>query len=366
VPVIEEAISFVTPADHCLRGILHRPTELDHGAPAVLWLSAGQKVRQGAWRMNVVIARRLAAAGIPVLRFDYHGIGESEGPDRHGQFVMDLYGFIQTGGFKHDVAAAAHGLRERVGARPLVLGGLCGGAVSALFAASLIDDVASLLLVDLPVTISSAARQRYLEEHPEELIRARPGEAETVMALYLRRLTDPAAWRRLVSGETNYLLLAETLKVRARARVDAALPRLPAGVRGHVEALLAPLLPPVVAEAPAEAAAGGEDAKARAAGEERNALVVQVFRELRRKRLRMSFLNSSAYHPTFQAFFGAEELGGDEAALRADGIDLGVVPDTNHIFSIDPAKRALFARVDALVREATRAPAASAARRQAA
>ncbi|MFO0630916.1 MAG: hypothetical protein U0325_35545 [Polyangiales bacterium] len=364
--MIEEAISFVTPADHCLRGILHRPAELTPGAPAVLWLSAGQKVRQGAWRMNVVIARRLAAAGVPVLRFDYHGIGESEGPDRHGQFVMDLYGFIQTGGFKHDVAAAAHCLRERVGARPLVLGGLCGGAVSALFAASLLDDVASLLLVDLPVTISSAARQRYLEEHPEELIRARPGEAETVMALYLRRLTDPAAWRRLLSGETNYQLLAETLKVRARARVDAALPLLPPNVRGRLESLLAPLLPPIAApEPPPEAAMSAEDAKARAAGEERNAMVVQTFRELRRKRLRMSFLNSSAYHPTFQAFFGNEELAGEEAALAADGIDLAVVPDTNHIFSIDPAKRALFERVDRLVHEATR-PAAGSARLQAA
>ena len=57
--------------------------------------------------------------------------------------------------------------------------------------------------------------------------------------------------------------------------------------------------------------------KARAAGEERNALVVQTFRELRRKRLRMSFLNSSAYHPTFQAFFGAEELGGRAVAVNA-------------------------------------------------
>lgn len=349
--VMEVAVSFRAPSGDTLRGILHRPAEVAPGAPGVLWLSAGQKVRQGAWRMNVVIARRLAARGVPVLRFDYHGIGDSDGPDHHGSFVMDLYGFIQTGGFKDDVVAAARFLRAEVGDRPLVLGGLCGGAISALFAATAIDDVAGLFLADLPVTISSAARQRFLEEHPEELIRARPAEAETVMALYLRRLRDPEAWRRLFSGETNYKLLTETLKMRARSRVDAVLPRLPEARRQQVEALIRPWLPPVIAEP--EAPVDGEaDARARAAGEERNTLVAEVFHAARAKGLRMRFVNSSSYHPTFQGFFGAQELTGDANALRARGIDLSVVPDTNHIFSIESAKRALFEGVDGLVDEA--------------
>lgn len=350
--MIEEAVSFQNAAGDTLRGILHRPAISAPRSPAVLWLSAGQKVRQGAWRMNVVIARRLAAQGVAVLRFDYHGIGDSEGVDRHGQFVMDLYGTIQTGGFKHDVVAAARCLRERVGPRPLILGGLCGGAVSALFASSLIEDLASLLLVDLPVTISSAARQRYLEEHPEELVRARPGEAETVMALYLRRLLDPAAWRRLLSGETNYQLLAETLKVRARQRLDAVLPALPGGLRRRAEGALERVLPPIRAEsAPSEGEESDADARARAAGEERNGVVVDEFRAARRRRLRMRFINSSSYHPTFQNFFGIAELGDDPAALRAEGIDVTVVADTNHIFSIDTARRALFDGAEGLVHE---------------
>jgi len=357
VSVSELAVSFRTPAGHTLRGILHKPDVAAPGVPGVLWLSAGQKVRQGAWRMNVVIARRLAARGVPVLRFDYHGIGDSEGEDHHGDFVMDLYGFIQTGGFKDDVAAAARYLRAEAGARPVVLGGLCGGAISALFASTQIDDVAGLFLADLPVTISSAARQKYLEEHPEELIRARPGEAETVMALYLRRLRDPEAWRRLVSGETNYALLLETLRMRARSRVDTLLPRLPPTLRARVEGALNPWLPPVIAEAAAEATEGEVDARARAAGEERNALVSEVFRRARAKGLRMRFVNSSAYHPTFQGFFGAQELADGEDVLRRSGIDLTVVADTNHIFSIDSAKQALFDGVDGLVDELTAVPA---------
>ncbi|MEZ4394997.1 MAG: hypothetical protein R3A48_28300 [Polyangiales bacterium] len=352
VSAVEEAVEFQNAEGQTLRGILHHPAVTAPGAPAVLWLSAGQKVRQGAWRMNVVIARRLAAIGVPVLRFDYHGIGDSEGDDRHGQFVMDLYGFIQTGGFRGDVSAAAAYLRSRVGPQRLVIGGLCGGAISALFASSRIDDVASLLLVDLPVTISSAARQRYLEDHPEELIRARPGEAETVMTLYFRRLTDPEAWRRLLSGESNYQLLVETLKVRARQRLDTVLPALPARLRAPAEAAIARALPPLAVEPSGDS---GADDRARAAGEERNALVAEEFRAARRRGLRMRFLNSSAYEPTFQNFFGAAELAGDPIQLRRQGIDHAVVPDTNHIFSIDSARRSLFESVDELVREATAA-----------
>lgn len=349
--MMEDAVSFRNPAGQTLRGILHRPREIAADAPAVLWLSAGQKVRQGAWRMNVVIARRLAARGIPVLRFDYHGIGDSDGPDHHGEYVMDLYGFIQTGGFKDDVASAARMLRDKVGERPVILGGLCGGAISALFAAPLIEDIAGLLLADLPVTISSAARQRFLEEHPEELIRARPAEAETVMALYFKRLRDPEAWRRLVSGETNYKLLFETLRMRARTRLDTVLPRLGAPAQAWVEARIRPYLPPVIAES--EAPVEGEaEARARASGEERNTLVAEQFQKARARGLRMRFLNSSSYHPTFQGFFGAQELADDAESLRRKGIDLIVVPDTNHIFSIDSARRALFEAVDGIVDEA--------------
>lgn len=348
---MESAVSFRSPSGPILRGVLHRPESIAPGAPGVLWLSAGQKVRQGAWRMNVVIARRLAARGVPVLRFDFHGIGDSDGPDRHGQFVMDLYGFIQTGGFKDDVLAAARFLRAEVGERALVLGGLCGGAISALFAAPELEGLAGLFLADLPVTISSAARQRFLEDHPEELLRARPGEAETVMTLYLRRLRDPAAWRRLMSGETNYKLLTEALKMRARSRVDALLPRFPEAMRRPVEALLGRWLPPVVAEADAPVAVAA-DARARATGEERNTLVAEVFQRVRARGTRLRFVNSSAYHPTFQGFFGAQELGDDPEALHARGIDLMVVPDTNHIFSLESAKRALFEGLEGLVDEA--------------
>ena len=44
----------------------------------VLLLGAGLLHRVGPARLHVELARALAAAGLPVLRFDYSGIGESE------------------------------------------------------------------------------------------------------------------------------------------------------------------------------------------------------------------------------------------------------------------------------------------------
>ena len=188
---MESAVSFTNASGVRLHGVLHRPEALAPGAPALVWLSAGQKPRQGAWRVNVLLARHIAASGAPVLRFDFEGLGDSEGERYHGRPVMDFYGLVQTGAYRQDVLAAANFLLGEVGPRPLALGGLCGGAASALFAAPMLGKrVRSLALVDLPVTISSSARQQYLEQHPEALVRARPDVADTVMALYARKLLD--------------------------------------------------------------------------------------------------------------------------------------------------------------------------------
>ncbi|MEZ4405537.1 MAG: hypothetical protein R3A52_03435 [Polyangiales bacterium] len=222
--------------------MLHAPEPAAPRAPVVLWLSAGQKVRQGAWRMNVVIARRLARRGVPVLRFDFNGFGDSEGDLRDGAMVMDLYGQIQSGGFRDDVAAAARFALAETGARSVVMGGLCGGGISGLFAAPLVRETYGHVLIDLPVTISSAARQAQLESDAAELLRSRPGETDTVIALYLRKALDPEAWRRLLSGRSDYKLITQALKLKARERLDAALPSLPEPWRARVSAALGGVL----------------------------------------------------------------------------------------------------------------------------
>lgn len=350
---MESAVSFTNASGVRLHGVLHRPEAIAPGAPALVWLSAGQKPRQGAWRVNVLLARHVAASGAPVLRFDFEGLGDSEGERYHGRPVMDFYGLVQTGAYRQDVLAAANFLLGEVGPRPLVLGGLCGGAASALFAAPMLGKrVRSLALIDLPVTISSSARQQFLEQNPEALVRARPDVADTVMALYARKALDPDAWRRFARGESNPKLFAEALRVKARGALNGRVARIPAPLRARVEALLGP---PVGDSTRASPEAPLDPATA-ARGEVRNELLIPVLREALAAGQRVRFLNSSSYHPVFMAHLGERELAGDDAALRARGLALSSVPDTNHIFSLDHSQRALFEAVSAAVRDAYEPP----------
>ncbi len=350
---MEKAVRFTNEKGHTLHGILHLPDDPQSmRGVGLVWFSAGQKVRQGAWRMNVAVARRLAASGVPTLRFDYHGIGDSEGEPRHGQMVMDLYGFIQSGGFSGDAVAAGQFLTAETGVRSLVFGGLCGGGITGLFAAKALPNVFGHVIVDLPVTISSSARQRFLENNAAELLRSRPGETDTVIELYLKKITDVEAWRRLLSGESDYSLLKEAARIKTRAQVDRVLPILPGFARGAIEKTIRGVLPPVEPEAPPEQPDAALAAQMQVAGEVKNDLVDEVFQEVLKRGQKVSFLNSSSYHPTFMGYFGNASLRGDPARWRARGVELAVVPETNHIFSLEHSQRALFDAVEAMVRQA--------------
>lgn len=92
-------------------------------------------------RLYVRLARRLAAAGYSVLRFDWHGVGESGG---------EIDRFELAAPFSQDVVATARYLEAR-GVRELALVGVCFGARSALAAADEIPSLRSLALVSFPV-----------------------------------------------------------------------------------------------------------------------------------------------------------------------------------------------------------------------
>ena len=88
------------------------------------------------------------------------------------------------------------------------------------------------------------------------------------------------------------------------------------------------------------------------AGEVKNDLVEEVFQQVLSRGQRVRFVNSSSYHPTFMGYFGNTALHGNEARWKSRGIELSVVPETNHIFSLEHSQRALFEAVESMVRQA--------------
>jgi pimeloyl-ACP methyl ester carboxylesterase len=123
-----------------LVGILTQPTS-DRGVyrPAVVILNSGVIHRVGHHRMYVAMARKLAAAGHLVLRFDFSGIGDS---GSRGDSLDPVAAALA------DISEAVDWLSEARGVSEVVLLGLCSGADIALRYGHTDGRVVGLTLLD--------------------------------------------------------------------------------------------------------------------------------------------------------------------------------------------------------------------------
>lgn len=161
---------------HCvgerLWGIVTRPPEGVATQPvAVLIAVGGPQYRVGSHRQFVQLARALARQGHVVLRFDYRGMGDSEG---------DLRDFEQV---EQDIGSGIDALACLLPQAPrIVVWGLCDAAAAALMFAT----------ADPRVVGITAA-------NPWARSEASLGAAR-VKHYYLARLMQPEFWRKLVGG----------------------------------------------------------------------------------------------------------------------------------------------------------------------
>lgn len=120
---------------HSLFGILHQP---DNPAPRPAFVFCHPFGEEKLWaqRVYVAFARRLAADGHAVLRFDYMGNGDSEGDIRDASLSTAL----------SDVRCAIEQVRRKTGTRTVSLLGLRLGATIASLIAEDEADVEHLVL----------------------------------------------------------------------------------------------------------------------------------------------------------------------------------------------------------------------------
>lgn len=90
--------------------------------PVTLFLNSGLLHRVGPSRLYVQLARRLAAIGYPSFRFDFSGIGESDGAGE---------GLSHEARMVREAQTAMDFLGARVGAQQFVALGICSGADAA-------------------------------------------------------------------------------------------------------------------------------------------------------------------------------------------------------------------------------------------
>ncbi len=169
-----------------LVGILTLPPA--PGPRGVLIVTGGPQYRAGSHRQFVLLARFLAARGMAVLRFDYRGMGDSEGAPRDYRSV------------DADIAAALAQFFAAVPAlREVVLWGLCDGATAAACHAPRDPRISGLILLNPWV------------RSPAGLARA------TLRHYYLPRLLQAGFWRKLAGGGVR---LGESLSSLRQVAAD--------------------------------------------------------------------------------------------------------------------------------------------------
>jgi uncharacterized protein len=148
------------------------------GKPAkqgVLVIVGGPQYRAGSHRQFTLLSRDLADSGIPCMRFDYRGMGDSEG---------SLHMFEEV---EEDIRAAVDAFFAHCpGLERVVLWGLCDAASAVIFYAHRDPRVNGLVLAN-------------------PWVRTQQGKAKAQLKhYYLSRLTNPDMWRKLISGKFDF------------------------------------------------------------------------------------------------------------------------------------------------------------------
>ena len=140
-----------------LVGIVTQPADYEPGVrPVCVILNSGIIHRVGHHRMYVTLARKLAAAGYQVLRFDLSGIGDSEGRS-DGLPLLD--------GILADIRQAVAWLTTERRAQRIIMIGLCAGADHALVYAISDPRIAGLVLLDPSIPRTFGYYWRYFARH---------------------------------------------------------------------------------------------------------------------------------------------------------------------------------------------------------
>ncbi len=209
-------VSVLNPLGQRLHCILEEPSRGAAGAPlAAVLLCPGVKTRVGPHRLYRKLSQSFLRRGIPVMRVDFRGLGDSQG-EWADERLEHIYNRIERGECAEDARSALDWLESQCGIRSFIVGGLCGAAITGLHLASQDPRVAGLYAIGLPARLHGGAGTE--ERMPRGLLRSK-------RMLYVRKLLQPAAWLRLVSMRSDYGLMARlVIDALRRSSLESAAP----------------------------------------------------------------------------------------------------------------------------------------------
>jgi exosortase A-associated hydrolase 1 len=183
IPFVESASTFACDGDTSV-AIMALPKR--GFARGVLIVVGGPQYRSGSHRQFTLLSRSLAAHGIPAMRFDYRGMGDSDGLMRSFENVeADLR------------AALDHFFAECGDIKEVVLWGLCDAASAALFYAWRDPRVTGLVLLNPWVRTAAGVASAYMKGY------------------YAKRLMDRELWSKILAGRFSLMHASRSLFANA-------------------------------------------------------------------------------------------------------------------------------------------------------
>ena len=166
---IEESVVVIEQGEARTLAILHRPPE--RSGIGVVIAIGGPQYRVGSHRQFVQAARVMAGEGHTVMRFDFVGMGDSDGEWRS---------FESVGG---ELAAAVQALCHACpDVSQVVLFGLCDAASAIMMNAAGIEQVSGVVLLNPWARTEEGEAKSYLKHY------------------YLQRLMQRSFWKKVLSG----------------------------------------------------------------------------------------------------------------------------------------------------------------------
>jgi exosortase A-associated hydrolase 1 len=176
ISYVEEPVIFQCQGDRLI-GIITKPVSASN--IGVLLIVGGPQYRSGSHRQFTLLSRHIAKQGIATFRFDYRGMGDSEGSPRNFEDIdADIRSAIDT--FTSIMPNIQH----------IAMWGLCDAASAALYYGKTDKRVTDLILLNPWVHSETGAARARLKRY------------------YVSRLLQKSFWAKLLSGQVK---LAESI-----------------------------------------------------------------------------------------------------------------------------------------------------------
>lgn len=189
----ERALAFPCAGDW-LYGVASLPAS-QPGQCGVLVVVGGPQYRAGSHRQFTLLSRALADAGIPAMRFDYRGMGDSEGAMRIFESVDE------------DIRAAIDRFMAEVPClRQVALWGLCDGAAAAAMYAPKDARVRGLALLNPWVRTEDGAARA------------------TIRHYYGARVLQREFWKKVIGGRFDVRAAGASLVSLVRTALSRSQP----------------------------------------------------------------------------------------------------------------------------------------------